>query len=110
MAVAFSHPTITWDISLGSILTASVFVMTMIGYYFINQAEVDKREISIQAEQKLDYAVLNLKLLQDDQKYATLALQDADFHARMQTAIDKVTAAIQDIRLQLVQKEDIKHR
>lgn len=108
--MAITRPTITWNISLGHIITALIFIFAVVGDYFINQNQLQTQALRIEAEQKLDDAVLTLKLVQEDQKVQNLMNNSADFKAQMRTAMDAVTKAVYDIRVQLVLKEDIKKR
>lgn len=101
-------PTFAWEISLGQVIQAVVVIVTITGAYFAHYMQVTGDNARTQAEEKLDYAVLNLKLLQEDQKYTTLASDDAAFKAEMRGAIDKVNAAVEEMRVQLVLKADIK--
>lgn len=108
--MAIARPVITWTISLGHILTALIFIFAVVGDYFINQNQTQNQAIRLEAEQKLNDAVFNLKLVQEDQKIQDMMHNSSDFKSQMRTAMDAVTKAVQDIRVQLVLKEDIKKR
>lgn len=99
-------PKFTTEISLGTVVQMVVGLIMVMGAVIALKGFFDDRF----AQDEARIAAHELRLAIDERQIDKLTQNDDAFHTEMRTALTTVLAAIADLRVQVVQKEDLRRR